>query len=117
MTIYTDTLETGENVYMIASERSERAEFVLNICVEKHTILLNIYIVDKSMFVGRIIISLCFVTLVIWSCLLYRLENKKLVKTPQMISSERSERAEIFVHWRRKHILHNYTDQKLKKKL
>ena len=25
----------------------------------KHTILLNIYIVDKSMFVGRIIISLC----------------------------------------------------------
>ena len=25
-----------------------------------------------------------------------------------MISSERSERAEIFVLWRRKHILHNY---------
>ena len=27
MTIYNDTLETGENVYMIASERSERADF------------------------------------------------------------------------------------------
>ena len=33
MTIYTNKLETGENVYMIASERSERAEFVY-ICFE-----------------------------------------------------------------------------------
>ena len=57
MTIYTDTLETGEIVYMIASERSERADF-FKYLRWKHTIILNIYIVDKSMFVGRMIISL-----------------------------------------------------------
>ena len=42
-----DALETGENVYKIASERSERADF-LNICVENIRFFsnLNIYIAD-----------------------------------------------------------------------
>ena len=54
MTIYNDTLETGENVYMIASERSERADLKKIYLRWKHTIHLNIYIADKSLFVGTI---------------------------------------------------------------
>ena len=42
-----DALETGENVYKIASERSERADFFY-ICVENIRFFsnLNIYIAD-----------------------------------------------------------------------
>ena len=55
MTIYNDTLETGENVYMIASERSERADLKKNISALKtYDSSLNIYIADKSLFVGTI---------------------------------------------------------------
>ena len=56
-----DALETGENVYKIASERSERAYFFLYICVENIRFFsnLNIYIVDKSLFVGTICPWLC----------------------------------------------------------
>ena len=54
MKIYTDTLETGESVYMIASG-AKRASRLFYIMRWKHiTILLNIYIVDKSLFVGTI---------------------------------------------------------------
>ena len=51
-----NALETGENVYKIASERSERADFFVYICVENIRFFsnLNIYIVDKSLFVGTI---------------------------------------------------------------
>ena len=54
-----------------------------------------------------------FVTLVIWSCLLYWLENKKLEKNDIERTSERRERAKICVLLRRKNVLH--TDQKLEK--
>ena len=68
MTIYTDTLETGENVYMIASEP------IFSYLRLKHTILLNIYIVvDKWLFVYVLV----FVTLVIWSCSLYWLNKQE----------------------------------------
>ena len=55
-----DALETGENVYKIASERSERADFK-NIYLRFKTYFsnLNIYIVDKSLFVGTICTWLC----------------------------------------------------------
>ena len=57
-----DALETGEiYVYKIASERSERADFEIYICVENIRFFsnLNIYIVDKSLFVGTICPLLC----------------------------------------------------------
>ena len=43
-----DALETGESVYKIASERSERSDFFLYICVENIRFFsnLNIYIAD-----------------------------------------------------------------------
>ena len=55
---------------------------------------LNIYIVDKSLFVGTICPWLCSVTvtLVIWSCSLHWLENKKLEKN-DIEHVERAERA------------------------
>ena len=77
-----DALETGENVYKIAGERSERADFLY--LRWKHTILL------KSQYIHCWLITVCrynmsmtvFVTLVIWSC---SLETRNLRK---MISSE-----------------------------
>ena len=56
-----DALETGEYVYKIACERSERADFKIYICVENVQFFSNliIYIVDKSLFVGTICPWLC----------------------------------------------------------
>ena len=52
-----DALETGENAYKIASEPI----FYIYICVESIRFFsnLNIYIVDKSLFVGTICPWLC----------------------------------------------------------
>ena len=84
-----DALETGGNVYKIASERSERADFF--VYLRWNTILLKSqYIHCWSITVCRYNMSMTvFVTLVIWSCSLYWLENKKLEKN----DIERAERA------------------------
>ena len=59
-----------EKMYTIC-ERAKRASRFFNICVENIWFFsnLNIYIADKSLFVGTIIMSMIvFATLVIWSC-------------------------------------------------
>ena len=110
MTIYTDTLKTGENVYMIASERSERADFFIS-ALKTYASSQYIYIVDKSMFVG------------IYPCVrntrdmvLFIIQTRKQENLWKPLNDiERAERASRnFCTLARKHILHNYTDQKLK---
>ena len=50
-----DALETGENVYKIASERSERTDFFFISALKTYdSSQISIYIVDKSLFVGTI---------------------------------------------------------------
>ena len=101
-----DALETGENVYKIASERSERADFFY-ICVENIRFFSNL---NKY----TLLINHCLSVQYVHDCvrntrdMVLFIRNKKLEKN-------NIERAKIFVLLRRKNVLH--TDQKLEKKL
>ena len=112
-----DAFETGENVYKVRNLVYEASEPIFKKYLRwKHTILL------KSQYI-TLLINHCLsvqyvhdcvrITLVICSCSLYWLENKKLEKN--YIERAERERAKIFVLLRRKNVLH--TDQKLEKKL